>query len=106
MAATVSFTAAPPSVASCAALVAMPSVTFAFSVFCEIDAVICSMEALVSSTPAACSLDACDSDCAVALTCSDALASESAAPLTSATTCASLSTVLFAYSFSLANSPS
>jgi hypothetical protein len=29
-------------------------VTRAFSVFCAIDAVICSSEALVSSTPAAC----------------------------------------------------
>ena len=30
-------------------------------------AVICSMDAVVSSTEAACSLDDCDSDCAVAL---------------------------------------
>ncbi len=86
IATTVARTASPPSVASAAALVAMPSVTFAFSVFCEIEAVICSIEALVSSTPAACSLAACDSDCAVALTSSDALASASAPPLTSLTT--------------------
>jgi len=63
----------------------MPSVTRAFSVFWEIDAVICSIEALVSSTPAACSLDDCDSDCAVALTSSDAEPRASAALLTSPT---------------------
>ncbi len=57
-----------PRPASRAALVAMLSVTLAFSVFCAMDAVICSMEALVSSTPAACSLAACDSVCAVELT--------------------------------------
>ena len=88
-------TASPPSPASLAALLAMPSVTLAFSVFCEMDAVICSTEALVSSTPAACSLAAWDSDCAVALTSSDALASASALPFTSATTCASFSTMVF-----------
>ncbi|OYO29074.1 hypothetical protein CD932_18330, partial [Janthinobacterium sp. PC23-8] len=49
IAATVALTASPPSAASCAARVAMPSVTLAFSVFCEIDAVICSIEALVST---------------------------------------------------------
>ncbi len=93
IAATVARTASPPSLASVAAFVAMPSVTFEFSVFCEIEAVICSMAALVSSTLAACSLDACDSDCAVALTSSDALASASAPPLTSATTADSFATV-------------
>ena len=89
IATTVARTASPPSLASLAALVAMPSVTFAFSVFCAIEAVICSIDALVSSTPAACSLEACDKDCAVALTSSDAPASDSAPPFTSATTCES-----------------
>ncbi len=93
IATTVALTASPPSLASLAAFVAIPSVTFAFSVFCEIDAVICSIDALVSSTPAACSLAACDNDCAVALTSSDAPASASAPPLTSVTTSDSLATV-------------
>ena len=84
----------------------MPSVTLAFSVFCEIDAVICSSDALVSSTPAACSLAACDSDCAVALTSSDAPASASAPLFTSVTTCDSLSTVLLTYSFIWPKAPS
>ena len=39
IATTVALTASPPSLASLAALVAMPSTTLAFSVFCEIDAV-------------------------------------------------------------------
>ena len=56
IAATVWRTASPPSLASRDAFDAMPSVTFAFSVFWLIEAVICSIEALVSSTLAACSL--------------------------------------------------
>ena len=78
IAATVCFTASPPSPACLAALVAMPSVTLAFSVFCVIEAVICSTEALVSSTLAACSLEAWLIDCAVALTSSEAEDSASA----------------------------
>ncbi len=71
----------------------MPSVTLAFSEFCEIEAVICSSEALVSSTPAACSLAAWLSDCAVADSCSEALASVAALPLTSLTMPVSVSMV-------------
>jgi hypothetical protein len=48
--------------------------------FWAMDEVICSIDALVCSTPAACSLADCDSDCAVALTASDALA-RACAPL-------------------------
>ncbi|KFB66326.1 MAG: hypothetical protein CAPSK01_004374 [Candidatus Accumulibacter vicinus] len=62
IASTVLPTASPPSLASWAALTAMPSVTLAFSVFWTIEALICSMLAVVSSTDAACSLDDCDSD--------------------------------------------
>ncbi|MCW0438619.1 hypothetical protein NB723_003583 [Xanthomonas sacchari] len=87
IACTVARTDSPPSSAWLEALLAMPSVILAFSVFCEIEAVICSSEALVSSTPAACSLAAWLSDCAVALTSSEALASASALLLTSLTTC-------------------
>jgi hypothetical protein len=83
MASTVSFTAVPPCVASTELLVAMLSVTLAFSVFCVILAVICSIEAVVSSTDAACSLEDCDKDCAVADTWPAALDSASAAPFTS-----------------------
>ncbi len=61
----------------------MPSVTLAFSVFWAIEAVICSIEALVSSTLAACSLEACDRACEVADSCSAALASELADSRTS-----------------------
>ena len=68
IATTVWLTACPPSVASRLALVAMPSVIFAFSLFCETDEAMLSMDALVCSTLAACSLAACESDCAVALT--------------------------------------
>ncbi len=60
--------------------------------------VICSMAALVSSTPAACSLAACDSDWAVLLTSSAALV-ESVALFTSPMIIDSFSTVLLAYSF-------
>ena len=56
MAIKVSFTACPPSLASRFALAAMPSVTLAFSVFCAMEADICSTLALVSSTDAACSV--------------------------------------------------
>src|SRR5471032_2207330 len=86
IAATVERTAAPPSAACCDDFPAMPSVTLAFSVFCEIDAVICSMAALDSSAAAACWLAPWASACAVALTSSDALASDSAPLFTSRTT--------------------
>ena len=69
---------------------AMPSVTLAFSPFWVIEAVICSTEALVSSTLAACSLAAWLIDCAVALTSSEAEDSASALARTSPTTCDSL----------------
>ncbi|MCW0454733.1 hypothetical protein NB721_003819 [Xanthomonas sacchari] len=86
-------TASPPSTASLAACADMPSVTLALSVFCAMDAVICSSEALVSSTPAACSVAAWLSDCAVALTSSEEPASDCALALTSPTTSASRSTI-------------
>ena len=106
MAVTVASTEVPPSAASCAALLAMASVTLAFSVFCAIDEVICSIEALVSSTPAACSLAACESDCAVALTSSDALASAWAPAFTSVTTCDSFLSVAFTAPLSSSHVPS
>ncbi len=62
IATTVLLTASPPSLASFAALLAIESVIFAFSVFCVIDEVICSIDVLVSSTLDACSLVACDND--------------------------------------------
>ena len=65
---TVCITAWPPSPASLLAFVAMLSVTLALSLFCEIEADIRSIDAVVSSTDEACSLADCDSDCAVALT--------------------------------------
>ncbi len=68
MATTVWLTAEPPSVASLLALVAMPSVTLALSLVWLIEADITSIEAVVCSTLAACSLAACDRDWAVALT--------------------------------------
>jgi hypothetical protein len=89
IAATVCSTATPPSVACLAACTAMPSVTLAFSPFWVIDAVICSTEALVSSTLAACSLAAWFIDCEVALTSSEADDSASAEERTSPTTWAS-----------------
>src|SRR5579871_6168391 len=76
-------TASPPSVASREALLAMPSVTLAFSVFWAMDEVICSMAALVCSTLAACVPAPWLRLCAVALTCSDALDKESPADRTS-----------------------
>ncbi len=79
MASTVSFTAVPPWVASTDDLDAMLSVTLAFSVFWVMLAVICSIDAVVSSTEAACSEDDCDRDCAVCETCAAALDSASAA---------------------------
>ena len=54
MASTVSDTASPPIVASFDACCAIPLVMPAFSLFCEIDADISSIEADVSSTLAAC----------------------------------------------------
>ena len=74
---TVALTASPPSAAWPEAWDAMESVTLAFSVFCAIEADICSMAALDSSAAAACSLAPCDNDCAVALTSSEAEASAS-----------------------------
>ena len=94
IAATVCCTAAPPSLACRADWIAMPSVTLAFSPFCVIEAVICSTDALVSSTLAACSLAPWFIACAVALTCSEADDSVSALDLTSPTTCDSLSAML------------
>jgi hypothetical protein len=85
MASTVSLTASPPSTASLAALLAMPSVTWALSVFWLMLALICSMEALVSSMLEACSLLDWLMDWAVALTCSAALERLSDAPRTSVT---------------------
>jgi hypothetical protein len=93
IAATVAFTASPPSMASCAALEAMESVSLAFSVFWFTDALACSMVALVSSTLAACSLDDWLRLCAVALTSSEAPAKLCALPLTLPTTCWSLCTI-------------
>jgi hypothetical protein len=93
IAATVSVTAWPPSAAFLVPSADMVSATLAFSVFCLIDAEICSMEADVSSTLAACSLDACDSDCAVADTWPVAAPSASDVALTSPMVCASLATV-------------
>ncbi len=93
IAATVVTTASPPSSVSLAACAAMPSVMRALSVFCPIEAVICSSEALVSSTPAACSVEAWLSDCAVALTSSEAPARVCALALTSPTTCCNLPTM-------------
>ncbi len=83
---TMSRTARPPSTASLAALPAMLSVIFALSVFCAMEADICSTEAPVSSTLAACSVAAWLSDCEVALTSSEAEDSESAALRTSVIT--------------------
>ncbi|KFB73706.1 MAG: hypothetical protein AW09_001033 [Candidatus Accumulibacter phosphatis] len=65
IASTVLATASPPSTACREAVAAMPSVTLAFSVFCMIEALICSMQAVLSSTEAACSLEDCESDWAV-----------------------------------------
>ncbi len=59
---------APPSPASLLAWVAMVSVTLALSLICEINALIRSIEAVVSSTPEACSLARWLRLCAVALT--------------------------------------
>ncbi len=58
------------------------------------DAVICSTDAEVSSTLDACSVDACDSDCAVADISSEALVSVSAEERTSPTTCDSRSVIV------------
>ncbi len=73
----------------------MLSVIFALSVFCAIEADICSTEAVVSSTLAACSLAAWLSDCEVALTSSEADDSESAALRTSLMTLRRRSAMLF-----------
>jgi hypothetical protein len=88
---TVCVTASPPSAASWLALVAMPSVTLALSLFCVIEADIMSIDAVVSFHRAACSLAACDRLCAVALTWLAAPVSASAAARTSSMTSASLS---------------
>ena len=68
MSSTVLETASPPSAASWAAFEAMPSVTRAFSVFWAMEAVISSIDEVVSSTEAACSEEDCESDWAVAET--------------------------------------
>ncbi|KFB70977.1 MAG: hypothetical protein AW09_003907 [Candidatus Accumulibacter phosphatis] len=61
----------------------MLSVILAFSVFWTIEALICSILAVVSSTEAACSLEDCESDWAVAETWPEALLRLSAAVRTS-----------------------
>ena len=96
IAATVCVTAEPPSPASLLALVAMPSVTRALSLFCEIDADIRSIDAVVSSTELACSLADCDRLCAVALTWLAAPVSASAAARTSSMIALSFSLVVLA----------
>ena len=73
----------------------MPSVILALSVFCAMEADICSTEAVVSSTLAACSLAAWLSDCEVALTSSEAEDSESAALRTSPITLRRRSVMFF-----------
>ena len=99
MAVTVWLTAWPPSPASLLALVAMPSVTLALSLFWVIEADIMSIEDVVSSTDEACSLAACDSDCAVALTWLAAPVSAVAAARTSSMMAASFSQLELASSF-------
>ncbi len=106
MACTVCVTAAPPSPASLLALVAMPSVTLALSLFWVIEADIVSIEAVVSSTDAACSLAACDRLCAVALTWLAAPVSASAAARTSSMMLASLSQLALASFLTWSNMPS
>ncbi len=69
----------------------MPSVTLAFSVFCAMEADICSIEALVSSTDAACSEAPWLMLWAVAEICSEALVRASALLRTSPMICASFS---------------
>ena len=103
---TVCVTAWPPSPASLLALVAMPSVTRALSLFCEIEADISSIEAVVSSTDDACSLADCDSDCAVALTWLAAPVSASAAARTSSMMPASFSLVALASFLTWSKMPS
>jgi hypothetical protein len=87
-------------------LVAMPSVTLAFSKFCATDADICSTDAPVRSTPEACSVADCDKLCAVSLTCPDAEFSASTALLTSVTILESFSTVSLVNFLSSPNAPS
>jgi hypothetical protein len=84
---------------------AMPSVTLAFSVFCRIEALICSMLEVVSSTEAACSDDDCDSDCAVAEIWPEAFERLSAAVLTSPMVSTSLATVWLMAFFNSSKSP-
>ncbi len=105
MASTVSLTASPPSTASLAALLAMPSVTWALSVFWLMLALICSMEALVSSMLEACSLLDWLMDWAVALTCSAALERLSDAPSTSVTILVSETMVWLRESLVVPNTP-
>jgi len=83
IASTVWLTAWPPSRASRAALVAMPSVTLALSAFCLTLAAISCSEAVVSSTLAACSLADWLSVCEVADTWPEAAVSAAAAAFTS-----------------------
>ena len=83
----------------------MLSVTLAFSEFWLMLAVICSMEAVVSSTEAACSEDDWLSDCAVAETWAAALFSASAATLIWPMVSASLAMVLLMACLSASKSP-
>ena len=92
----------PPSTASLEVFLAIPSVTLALSLFWPIDPDIASMLAVVCSTLAACSLAACDRDCAVALTWLAAPVSASAAARTSSITRDRLAAVELALSFTLA----
>ena len=102
---TVSATASPPSLPSFEACAAMPLVTRALSLFWVIEADIASIEEVVSSTEAACSLADCDSDCAVDETWAAALVSASPAARTSSLICASFSLLSLASFFSRSNTP-
>ena len=105
MAKMVSFTATPPSTASLLVLLAMPLVTRALSLFWLMEADMVSMLAVVCSTLAACSLAACDSDWAVALTWLAAPVRASAAARTSPSTRVRFSAVVLALSFTWPKSP-
>jgi hypothetical protein len=78
----------------------------ALSLFCVIDAAIMSIDAVVCSTPEACSLAACDRLCAVALTWLAAPVSASAAARTSSITSASLSQLVLASVLTWSKMPS
>ena len=83
----------------------MSPVTLAFSLFWAMEALICSMEALVSSTLAACSEAPWLRDWAVALTCSEAVTRLAEAWTTSAMVADSLSMVVLVASLRRPKSP-